>query len=221
MRTRAECTRSGRRPSRRTRRPRTPSRARTVAAPRATLRRESTRAHTAPLRCRRRPAAPAEVLTNLHAFATIVTNHCGDDLYRFGPSCKVYKCTVRQSVAPPKRRPALLVVATRRPFSSFVRRHVAEWRAISPPSVVSQSPSKRAAVGIPRRGDASQGGDPSPLRSVRAARASSDGRRGEPTALTSPVAGTTRARRGMRRRDERGGHATCSVSSSGAPPHHL
>ena len=32
--------------------------------------------------------ALAELLTNLHAFATIVTNHCGDDLYRFETSCK-------------------------------------------------------------------------------------------------------------------------------------
>jgi hypothetical protein len=28
--------------------------------------------------------ALADVLTNLHAFVTIVTNHCGNDLYRPG-----------------------------------------------------------------------------------------------------------------------------------------
>ena len=31
--------------------------------------------------------ALADVLTNLHSFVTIVTNHCGDDLYRFETSC--------------------------------------------------------------------------------------------------------------------------------------
>ena len=31
--------------------------------------------------------ALAELLTNLHAFATIVTNHCGDDMYKFVNSC--------------------------------------------------------------------------------------------------------------------------------------
>ena len=30
----------------------------------------------------------AEVLTNLHAFLNIVTNHAGDDLYRFHAHCK-------------------------------------------------------------------------------------------------------------------------------------
>ena len=30
----------------------------------------------------------AEVLTNLHAFLNIVTNHAGDDLYRFQAHCK-------------------------------------------------------------------------------------------------------------------------------------
>ena len=30
----------------------------------------------------------AELATNFHAFVTIATNHCGDDLYRFGPGCR-------------------------------------------------------------------------------------------------------------------------------------
>lgn len=29
----------------------------------------------------------AEILTNLHSFTVIATNHCGDDLYKFQSGC--------------------------------------------------------------------------------------------------------------------------------------
>ena len=32
----------------------------------------------------------AELLTNVHAFVAIVTNHAGDDMYRFRSGCKPY-----------------------------------------------------------------------------------------------------------------------------------
>jgi len=32
----------------------------------------------------------AELLTNLHSFVAIVTNHAGDDMYRFRDSCKPF-----------------------------------------------------------------------------------------------------------------------------------
>jgi fatty acid desaturase len=43
----------------------------------------------------------AELLTNLHAFVAIVTNHAGDDMYRFRHGCRPFSSTffVRQVIA--------------------------------------------------------------------------------------------------------------------------
>jgi fatty acid desaturase len=43
----------------------------------------------------------AEILTNIHSFIAIVTNHAGDDMYRFRHGCRPYSCSffLRQVLA--------------------------------------------------------------------------------------------------------------------------